>query len=65
MGMTTKRAKCTRRTSGHTPKPTPKKSSRRSGSTNGKEDKLIEVDMWDQATVTIGRFDKLMRLPSG
>ena len=31
---------------------------------NAKRDKLIQVDMWDQAMVAIGRFGKLMRLPS-
>ena len=61
---TTKRARCTRRTSGHISKPTPRQSPRRSGSTNGKRDKLMEVDMWDQATVAIDDFYKLTRLPS-
>ena len=31
---------------------------------NGKGDKLMEVDMWDQAMVATGGLDKLMRLPS-
>ena len=61
---TTKCARCSRRTSGHTSKPTQKKSPRTSGLTNGKRDKLIEVDLWDQATVVIGGFGELMRLPS-
>ena len=61
---TIKRAKCTRRTSGHNSKPTPKKSTRKSGLTNGKRDKLVQVDMWDRATAAIGGFGKLMRLSS-
>ena len=44
---TTKRARCTRRTSGHTFKPTPKTSPRRSGLMDKKRNKLMEVDMWD------------------
>ena len=60
---TTERARCTRRTSGHTSKPTLKRSPRRSALTNGKRDKLIWVDMWDQATVGIGGFSELMRVP--
>ena len=51
---TTKRARCTRRTRGHTSKPIPKKSPRRRGLMRGKRDKLMEVDMWDQAMVAIG-----------
>ena len=31
---------------------------------NGKRDKLMEVDMWDQAMVANGEIGKLMRLPS-
>ena len=31
---------------------------------NEKRDKLMEVDMFDQATAAIGGFRKLMRLPS-
>ena len=64
MSMNTKRARCTRRTSGHTSKPTPTKSPKRSGLMNGKRDKLMELDMWDQAMVAIGGFGKFMRLPS-
>ena len=59
----TKRATRTRRTSGHSSKPTPKIQSWRSGFTNGKRDKLMEVNMWDQATVAFGGFSKWMRLP--
>ena len=29
--------------------------------TNRQRDKLMEVDMWDQSMVAIGRFGKLMR----
>ena len=31
---------------------------------NGKRDKLMDVNMWDQAMVAISGFGKLMRLPS-
>ena len=61
---TKKSAKCTGRTSGHISEPDPKKCSRRSELTNGKRDKLVQVDMWDRATVAIGGVGKLMRLPS-
>ena len=42
----------------------PKKASKEKRLMNGKRDKVMEVDMWDQATVAIGRFPELMRLPS-
>ena len=64
MSTTTKRARCTRSTSGHSSKPTPKRSPRRSGLINGKRDKLMAVDMWDQAMMAIGGFAILMRLLS-
>ena len=60
---TTKRPKCTRRTSGHTCKPTLKTAARRSGVTKGKRNKLLAVDMWDRATAVIGGVGKLMRFP--
>ena len=31
---------------------------------NGKRDKLMEVDMWDQVMVAISGFGKLMSVPS-
>ena len=31
---------------------------------NGRRDKVMEVNMWDQAMVAIRRLGKLMRLPS-
>ena len=42
----------------------PKSSSKRSGLMNGKRDKLMEVDMRNQATAVIGEFGELMRLSS-
>ena len=38
--------------------PPPKESQRRSGLRNGKRDKPMEVDMWDQATVAVGGFSE-------
>ena len=62
---TTKCARCSRRTIGDTSKSTQKKSPRTSGLTNGKIDKLIEVDLWDQATGgdrRIRRIDEVAEL---
>ena len=64
MNTTIKHARCIKRTSGHTSKPSPKKSPKRSELTNRKRDDLVKVDMWDRATVAIGGFRKFMALPS-